>query len=80
MSDTTSKSQVGGQITTSNSHNVVDDMPNIHPAVSALPTASAIYRGRSVYVPGNGTTTPDTFYICLMGSTGAYSWKSIITG
>lgn len=47
---------------------------------NSLPTASATYRGMMAYVAGNGTTTPDTTYICLMSSTGTYSWKPIITG
>lgn len=49
-------------------------------SVSVLPTASAAYRYREVVVPGNGTTTADIHYVCLMSSTGTYSWKQIAAG
>jgi hypothetical protein len=49
-------------------------------SIAALPTASATYRGMIAYVQGNGTTTADTFYMCLMSATGTYSWKQIIAG
>jgi hypothetical protein len=48
--------------------------------VSALPTAAAANRGQSLMVPGNGTTTPDTVYTCLLAAAGTYSWKPIATG
>lgn len=48
--------------------------------VGSLPTASVTYRGQVVLVLGNGTTTADTFYICLMSATGTYSWKQIMAG
>jgi hypothetical protein len=54
-----------------------DHAPDI---VTTLPTASANYRGRTVMVQGNGTTTADIIYICLMSATGTYSWKQVITG
>lgn len=47
---------------------------------AALPTADATYRGHLVYVPGDGTTTADVLYVCLMSATGTYSWKQIVTG
>lgn len=78
--DNQSKSLSGNTISTSNSHNPVEDMPIVHPSAGALPTASVAYRGRTCYVPGNGTSTADIMYICLMSSTGTYSWKQIITG
>jgi hypothetical protein len=80
MSDTQTKGISGNQITTTSSHNQIDDMPVVHPVCGTLPTASAAYRGHTCYVQGNGTTTADTFYICLMSATGTYSWKSIIGG
>jgi hypothetical protein len=49
-------------------------------SVASLPTASATYRGQIIYVQGNGTTTADTAYQCLMSATGTYSWKQIISG
>jgi hypothetical protein len=48
--------------------------------VASLPTASAAFRGQIIYVQGNGTTTADTAYQCLMSATGTYSWKQIIAG
>jgi hypothetical protein len=48
--------------------------------VSSLPTASSTYRGQVILVLGNGTSTADTFYICLQSATGTYSWKSIMVG
>lgn len=50
------------------------------PNFAALPGASAAYRGQVATVHGNGTTTADTFYICLMSATGTYSWKQISAG
>lgn len=47
---------------------------------ASLPTASSTYRNYIATVQGNGTTTADTLYICLMSSTGTYSWKTITTG
>lgn len=47
---------------------------------ASLPAASATYRGMMAYVSGNGTTSADILYICLMSSTGTYSWKQLITG
>lgn len=80
MSDNQSKSVVGGQTTTTSSHNVIDDLINPTPSINTLPTASSLYKGHTVIVPGNGTTTADIFYICLMSSTGTYTWKQIVTG
>lgn len=80
MSDSQSVNTSGGKPTTNYTHNQADDMPIIHPQVGALPTASAAFRGHTVFVPGNGTTTADIFYICLMSATGTYSWKQIIGG
>lgn len=48
--------------------------------VSSLPTASSSYRGQIIYVQGNGTTTADVAYMCLMSSTGTYSWKQVVSG
>jgi hypothetical protein len=47
---------------------------------SSLPAAAAQWRGHIIYVPGNGTTTDDVAYICLMSSTGTYSWKTLASG
>lgn len=80
MTDSLNFSYTSGKVTTTSTHNQVDDMPVIHPQIGTLPTASAAYKGHSVLVPGNGTTTADTFYICLMSATGTYSWKQIIAG
>lgn len=80
MPDSQSFAYTSGKVTTNSSHNPIDDMSVIHPQVSTLPTASAAYKGHSIVVPGNGTTTADIFYICLMSATGTYSWKQIITG
>jgi hypothetical protein len=52
----------------------------IVPNLASLPTASATYRGQIATVQGNGTTTADTFYICLMSATGSYSWKQVMAG
>jgi hypothetical protein len=48
--------------------------------VASLPTPSSTYRGQIILVLGNGTSTADTFYICLQSATGTYSWKQIMTG
>jgi hypothetical protein len=80
MTDSMNVAYNSGKVTTTQGHNPADDMPVIHPQIAALPTASAAYKGHSVLVPGNGTTTADTFYICLMSATGTYSWKQIVTG
>jgi hypothetical protein len=50
------------------------------PNFTSLPTASVTYRGQIATVQGNGTTTADTFYICLMSATGTYSWKQVMVG
>ena len=50
------------------------------PTLASLPTASSTYRNRIATVLGNGTTTADTLYICLMSATGTYSWKQVIAG
>ena len=65
---------------------VVDDSkppaPGSEPlfTASTLPTASSSYRGLTAMVLGNGTTTADTVYVCLMSATGTYSWKSVAAG
>jgi hypothetical protein len=46
-------------------------------AVSALPTASATYRGQLLRILGNGTTTSDTLYQCMLGAAGTYSWVQV---
>lgn len=48
--------------------------------VSLLPTASSSYRNKMAIVQGNGTTTADILYICLLSATGTYSWKQVISG
>lgn len=50
------------------------------PAVSALPTASAAYRSRQLVLQGNGSTTADIHYVCLLSATGTYSWKQLSAG
>lgn len=47
---------------------------------ASLPTAGVAYRNVLYTVQGNGTSTSDIIYICLISSTGAYSWKQIISG
>lgn len=49
-------------------------------SIAALPTAAAGYRGKQFVVPGNGTTTADIHYVCLMSATGTYSWKQLSAG
>jgi hypothetical protein len=44
--------------------------------VTALPTPSAAYRGRSVLLLGNGTTAGDAVYCCELGLAG-YSWIAL---
>lgn len=68
-------------------YTVVDDSrppaPGSEPlftAVASLPTASSSYRGLTAMVQGNGTTTADTVYVCLLSATGSYSWKSVAAG
>jgi hypothetical protein len=48
--------------------------------VASLPTASAAYKGQLMMVRGNGTTTADVLFVCLMSATGTYSWKQIVSG
>lgn len=48
--------------------------------VTSLPTASSSLRGFIHLLQGNGTSTADTLYTCLMSSTGTYSWKQIVAG
>lgn len=48
--------------------------------VISLPTPTINFRGCQAFVAGNGTTTADIYYICLMSSSGTYSWKQIISG
>lgn len=47
---------------------------------AVLPTAGAAYRGTIIWIPGDGTTTADTGYMCLRSATGTYSWKTIAIG
>lgn len=67
-------------------YTVVDDSkppsPGSEPYFTAvsLPTASSSYRGMTAMVQGNGTSTADTVYVCLMSATGSYSWKQIVAG
>lgn len=49
-------------------------------SVAALPTASVNYRGCQAYVPGDGVSTADVLYVCLLSAAGAYSWKTLSTG
>jgi hypothetical protein len=46
---------------------------------SALPTASATYRGKIIRVEG-ATGVADVCYICMKSATDTYSWKAIVTG
>lgn len=46
---------------------------------SALPTASATYRGIMAYQEGGGGVA-DTVVCCMKDSAGAYSWKVVATG
>lgn len=48
--------------------------------VSALPGASSTYKGQMLIVPGNGSTTADILYVCLLSAAGSYSWKQIVSG
>jgi hypothetical protein len=48
--------------------------------INTLPIAGSQWRGHTVVLQGNGTTTADIAYICLMSSTGTYNWKQITTG
>lgn len=57
-----------------------DDGSLINNLVSELPTANVANKGKTLVLMGNGTTTADTLQICLMSSTGTYSWKVIATG
>lgn len=50
------------------------------PTVAALPGASAAFRNQMRIVPGNGTTTADAHFVCLLSATGTYSWKQITAG
>lgn len=49
-------------------------------SVSALPAASSTYRGQHLNLLGNGTTTADINYVCLISATGTYSWKQVVSG
>lgn len=57
---------------------IVASFPVVY--VAALPTASSSYRGGWVVVQGNGSSTADQVYTCLLSATGTYSWKSVATG
>ena len=48
--------------------------------LAVLPTAAVAYRGVTVLIPGDGTTTADTTYVCLRSATGTYSWKPVVAG
>jgi hypothetical protein len=48
-------------------------------SVTALPTAEASQRGRTVVVEG-APGVADEFYICLKSSADTYSWRQIIVG
>jgi hypothetical protein len=50
------------------------------PAVAALPPASAANRGKQVVLKGNGTSTPDRHYVCLLSAAGSYNWKELKEG
>lgn len=80
MADSLNFAYTSGKVTTTHTHSPADDMVLSEPMIQALPTASAAYKGKTVLVPGNGTTTADIFYICLMSAAGSYSWKQLITG
>lgn len=75
-----SATQTLSSATVSYSAPILQPIGGMIPRVGGLPTASSSYRGQMRMVSGNGTSTADIVYMCLMSSTGTYSWKQITTG
>lgn len=58
---------------------VFDGVQRIGTPSSALPAASATYRGVNAYQQGGGGVA-DTVVCCMKDAAGAYSWKVVATG